>query len=159
MTETSKTNAEPKGPWRPFGHPLHPATAHFPLALLLSTVAWDAVAGWTGDPFWNRMAFWVLVAGLVASVPTLVTGLVEYAALGVEHPASPRANLHLSLVLVAVSLFGASALFRGADVLGEAADPVAALMTSGLGAVVLMVGGWAGADLVYRYGVGVPPEE
>lgn len=155
--ETSKTNAEPKGPWRPLGHPLHPATTHFPVALLLSTVLWDVVAGWTGDPFWDRMAFWVLVAGLAASGLTVITGLLEYAALGVEHPASSRANLHLGLVLVAVSLFGVSALFRGAEVLGEAADPVAAVVAAALGAAVLVVGGWAGADLVYRHGVGVRP--
>lgn len=142
-------------PWRPFGHPLHPATTHFPLALLLSTVVWDAIAGLTGDPFWDRMAFWILVSGLAASVVTLATGLVEYAALRADHPALSRANLHLILVLTGLTLFGASALFRGARVLGEAADPVAAVLTSGAGALVLAVGGWAGAELVYRHGVGV----
>lgn len=156
-SRTSSSRAEPRGPWRPFGHPLHPATTHFPVALLLSTVLWDAAAGVTGDRFWDRMAFWVLVAGLAASGLTLITGLLEYAALGVEHPASSRAHVHLILMLLAVSLFGASALFRGAEVLGEAVDPVAAVVLSALGAAVLVVGGWAGADLVYRYGVGVRP--
>lgn len=155
MTTGPESSGGPKEPWRPFGHPLHPAMTHFPMALLGSTVAWDAVAALTGDPFWSRMALWSLVAGLIAAVPTLITGLIEYAALGLEHPAMSRANLHMMLMLVAVTLFGVSALFRGAEVVGETVDPVVALVASAVAVGVLGVGGWAGADLVYRHGVGV----
>jgi len=125
------------------------------MALLASTVAWDAVAALTGDPFWSRMALWSLVAGLIAAVPTLITGWMEYAVLGLEHPAMSRANLHMMLMLVAVTSFGVSALFRGAEVVGEATDPIVAVVASVVGVGVLGIGGWAGADLVYRHGVGV----
>lgn len=146
-------------PPRPFGHPLHPALAHFPMALLAATPAWDAAAWLSGEPLWSQMAFWSLVAGLAAAVPVLITGLMEYSALGVGHRAAARANLHMTLMSTAVTLFGASALFRGAEVLGGTADLVAGVATAVLGLAALLVGGWAGADLVYRYGVGTDPAD
>jgi uncharacterized membrane protein len=139
---------------RVFGHPAHAALAAFPIALLSVSVVADAAALFTGDPFYWRVSFWAVAAGLVAAVPTAGAGMVDLMALGEDDPAMKTGTTHMSVMVAAVGLFVVDVAVRG-----DAAPPggmalYAALALDGVGAVLLMVGGWYGGELVFGHGVG-----
>lgn len=144
-------------PPRPLGHPLHPATTHLPLGVLAGSVLWDCLALWTGSATWWELAWWSLLLGLAGSVPAVITGLLEYAVLPEGHSGEARARVHMLSALSALALFAGSALLRR-DAPGSGGALPAAISWTGLG--LLALAGWAGADLVFRHGVGTDlPEE
>jgi uncharacterized membrane protein len=131
------------------GHPLHPALAHFPLALWLAAVLWDAVGWWRAEPLWEQMSYWCLALGLAAALPTAATGFVELLSLRSDEPALGTATAHMLIMLTATGLFGASWLVRASG-----GAPAWAFALAAVGAAVVLVGGWLGGTLVYRYGLG-----
>src|SRR5690606_39772835 len=71
-----------------FGHPLHPATVHFPLGLLVGATAVD-VLGWLWPAIDGDAARLMLILGLVAAAPTVATGFLDFLAIARE-PAVER---------------------------------------------------------------------
>lgn len=137
------------------GHPLHPVLTDFPLALLPLALLWDIVALWQGGDFWWKAAFWTLIAGLVAVLPTAVTGFLDYLTLERSSQALRTATSHMLVMLTAVACFAGSAVAHGgpAAVSGGRAAVVLSLAASG--ALLFGMGGWLGGELVYGQGVGV----
>lgn len=136
------------------GLPVHPVTVHFPVALLTTSVLWDGIGLWTGTSLWWALSFYTLAAGLIASVPTLMTGFVEYARLSPDAPSQVTATRHLLLTGSAVCLFLASLLIRSSPDEPAGAQLLGALSCSGVGLLLLTIGGHLGARLVYQFGVG-----
>lgn len=70
-----------------------------------------------------------------------------------QHPAQDTATLHMMWALVAWSLFALSLFLRS----GSAAEHLSLRATAASlgGLAALLVAGWLGGRLVYRYGVGV----
>ncbi|HEY8506635.1 MAG TPA: DUF2231 domain-containing protein [Gemmataceae bacterium] len=134
------------------GHPLHPAMIPFPIAFLTGALATDLAFWGTSDPFWARVSFWLLAAGLVTGAVAAVLGLIDFLTI-------PRAR---NLTVGWVHFLGnAAALVLAAVTLGMRwEDPAAAVLPWGLVltaaiAVLLAVTGWAGGELSYRHRIGV----
>lgn len=127
---------------------------HFPVALLATSLLWDGIGLWTGASVWWTMSFWTLVFGLATAFPAIATGFVEYAQLPSEAPVQSTATWHLMLTGSAVTVFLVSLLVRGEPTQPAGRRLIAALACSGMGLLLLTVGGHLGARLVYRYGVG-----
>jgi len=141
---------------RLYGHPLHPALVHFPIAFWMASLAAEVAVLVTGAECWRLAAWWLLVAGLAMAVPTITAGFVEYSLLSSEHRAFSTAGAHMLTMSFSALCFLASSLVRsGPDF---AAGP-AALACSSLGFLALLPGGWLGGSLVYRFGVGVEPKD
>jgi uncharacterized membrane protein len=137
---------------RLFGHPLHPALVHFPIALWTASLASDGAALATKAAFWGFAAWWSLVSGLAVAALAAVAGFLDYSRLPQTHPAFRAATAH-ALVMTFVALcFLASALLRPGP---GAAAGAAALACSGIGFIALLAGAWLGGTLVYRFGVGM----
>lgn len=131
------------------GHPIHPVLVHFPVALWPVSLLGDIVGLWRGDPLWWQLSFWCLALGLIAALPTIAAGFIDYAWLPNDHPALGTANAHMLLMSSATIAFLVSLLVRG----GPAATTLA-IAFSALGITLLVAGGWLGGTLVYRHGVG-----
>jgi len=64
------------------GAPTHPALVHFPIAGYILAAVFDVIAaigrgtGWGHDAF--VAATWMMTAGLVVSVATALTGLIDW---------------------------------------------------------------------------------
>lgn len=140
-------------PFRPGGHPLHPAIVHLPVALWLVAVAAD-LAGWTTrQAEWWSLGWACLALGVVGGVLAMTTGLMELAALPRGHSAGDVAMRHLSVMVSAWFLFVVSLVARGS--VPVAAPPWWATVVAIAGGAMTVYGGWLGGHLVYRHGVGV----
>jgi len=139
---------------RLLGHPLHPSLVHVPIGLFVGGTLWDGVALWTGRGFWWEAAFWTLALGVASALPAALTGLLDFAEIPDDHPATTRAWQHLSATLLSVSLYGGSLLFRGGTGPPEPGRIGWAVALSFLGLAALAAAGWTGGDLVLRFGRG-----
>jgi len=135
-----------------FGHPLHPAVVHFPVALLLSASAADLalLAGVTSDV---HMGSVLMAGGLVMGLVAMGAGLLDFTKL--EAAVVPHAVRHMTVMGIAwlgyaIALYLRRDAFSGGVTIGSAS--IALSLAS---ALLLSVGGWLGGRLVYTFGAGV----
>lgn len=139
---------------RVLGHPLHTILTHLPIALWVVAVACDALWLRSDHAFWWACAYWSTLAGTILAVPAAVVGFVDYLTIPARDPAYRVATWHLIAAGAAILLFAVSAVFRrGPQPPGE--TPFAAIACGALGLVALVMAGWLGGELVYRFGLGV----
>lgn len=135
------------------GHPVHPMIVFFPVAFLIGAALTDIAYAFSGEFFWARGSYWLLIAGLVTSVLAAATGLRDF--LKIERVRAHAAGwYHLSLNATALVLTLVNLLLRNE---GQAAQAIVpwGLVLSVFVVVGLVVSGWFGAELVYRHKVGV----
>ena len=138
------------------GHPLHQMLIVFPLGLLVTSVAFDAVY-YFGDrnPRWADVAYWMIAAGLVGGLAAAVPGWVDWWAIPRGTRAKAVGLWHgVGNVLGVLGLFGASWWLRRET---PTAPPDLALLLSVGGLAAGGVTAWLGGELVDRLGVGVDP--
>lgn len=134
------------------GHPIHPMLIPFPIAFLVGALVTDVAYLWVEDVFWARVSFWLIAAGLVTGALAAVFGLTDFTTIdrARDHTAG---WIHFLGNLVALILALVNFLIR-------LDDPVAGILPSGLIlsvliASILVVTGWYGGELSYRYKIGV----
>ena len=137
------------------GHPLHPAFVHFPLGILPLVPLWDLLGIVRGEPYWWTIAFWTAVAGVAIAGITLTTGFLDYAALPEDERITRTADRHMYVMLAAGGIFIGRLLAQGGAAPPAGGSSILALALSVVGAVLLLLGGWLGGELVYEHGVGV----
>jgi uncharacterized membrane protein len=136
---------------RIYGHPPHPAMVHLPFGLLAAVPLLDAAVRIGLAPAWDGAARAALDLGLLASIPAVLTGLLDLAALGAGHRGIGTAFIHLTAIGCALCAFGAARLTWDGGPLA------AGLCWAGLAALAL--GGASGGHLVYVDGACAPPEQ
>ena len=142
------------GTW--LGHTVHPLLTDLPIGTWTSALLLD----WLGGKGSERAAERLIAVGLAATVPTVVTGLSEWADSEVGSPPVRRLGLvHAAANSTATLLFAASLAARRRRSRG------AGRLLGLAGAGALGVGGWLGGHLSYAEGIGVdqtafeePPE-
>lgn len=142
---------------RVFGHPLHAVLSDFPLALLGTSLLWDALGAWRNEAVWWAIAFWNMALGLLVALAAAAAGAVDYAAIKERDPALKLASTHMVLMLMAVGLYTTSLLLRGGPSPPAGAVRIAGLTLESVGLILLAAGGWCGGHLVFHHGVGSKP--
>lgn len=136
-----------------FGHPLHPAIVHFPIALLLSATIADLawVAGLTND---THIAAVLIAGGLAAGLVAMGAGMADL--VRIDQAIVPEAMKHVGAVGLAWLGYGV-ALYLRKDTLWASTSAPGALTigVSIASALVLAFGGWLGGRLVYTFGANV----
>jgi uncharacterized membrane protein len=142
--------------WRGLpGHPIHPPLTDATIGIYtFATIA--ALADVTGIS--NNAAthgWWLaLLAGLIATVPTALTGLADW--LGIEWGSElwKTATLHLTAMVSATVFFGLAAIFgHHSFKTGNVAAGPFVLTLVGFG--LLTLGGWLGGTIVFVHGMRV----
>jgi uncharacterized membrane protein len=128
------------GRW--LGHALHPLLTDLPLGMWMSTLTLDLTGGEAARPAASRL----LGLGVLAAVPTAVTGLAEWA---VADEKSQRVGVtHATANSTALALFGASWVARR---VGRHDRGVALALAGGL---LSVWGGYLGGHLTLARKVG-----
>jgi uncharacterized membrane protein len=135
-----------------FGHAIHPILIVFPLGLLATAVVFDAIGWATGSGKWLEISFWMIAAGIIGGLVAALFGLIDWLAIPSNTRAKTIGLWHGLGNVVVVALFGASWLLRWPNPTDPGAFPV---LLSLSGAVLMLVTGWLGGELVERLGVGV----
>ena len=132
------------GTW--LGHALHPVMQLAPLGTWMSAVVLDLVGGEDAEP----AAELLLGTGLLASVPTFVSGWSDYADSTMASERVRRIGIvHAAANGTGALLFASSLMARRKGSLGKGK----LLALAGMGAV--SAGGWLGGHLSYAEGIGV----
>ena len=136
------------------GHPIHTLLVVFPLGLLLTATLFDLWAWGTGNRFWNDLAFYLIVAGVVGGIAAAPFGLVDWLAIPRGTRAKAVGAWHGGGNVLVLALFALSWMLRlgGPDV-----EPTWPLVLALAGAGCALVTGWLGGELVVRLGIGVDP--
>lgn len=151
----------------PFDITLHPATVHFPIALLsLSSVCGLLYIYWQPRPQLATLTWWPMIIGWIGAAVSIGTGLLAQANLPVRSPYTGLLNWHIGTALVTLLTYGGLFYWRwlrrnqkATDQDALLADPrckiwLTILLAGAL--LVLLVSGWSGGRLVYTWGVNVP---
>jgi uncharacterized membrane protein len=138
------------------GHPIHAMLVSIPLTCFIVTFFTDLIYWKTANMMWANMSAWLLTIGLVVSVLVVLAGLIDF--LGDRRVrALGSAWIHglgngLALVLCIFNIF-----IHSRDAYTSVVPD--GLILSGLVVLILAFTSWLGAELVYRHGVGVRPED
>jgi uncharacterized membrane protein len=141
-----------------FGHPVHPVVTHFPMALLPVSFFGDLIGIWTDASFWWSFSFYNLAIGLVLSIPALITGMIDFMAIPQEGAADRVAMRHMTIIITAITLYTGSFFIRFGVEIPSGWRLISSVSLSLLGLIFLLIGGWLGGQLVYRFGVGREPK-
>jgi nitrite reductase/ring-hydroxylating ferredoxin subunit/uncharacterized membrane protein len=132
------------GTW--LGHALHPMLQLAPLGTWMSAVVLDLVGGEDAEPASDLL----IGTGLLASLPTFVSGWSDYADTTVASDSVRRIGIvHAAANGTGALLFAGSLKARR----GGSRGTGKLLALAGMG--VLSLGGWLGGHLSYAEGVGV----
>jgi uncharacterized membrane protein len=136
---------------------IHPATVHFPIALLLAGVVLELYAWWRGRQELVGIAHGILVAGVLTSVVAASTGFLAFYTLPPTHTEEAHTIMywHLWLQVAALVVFASVVLarWRLRERTPSGALRITALVATGL----LIFGSYLGGHLVYRGATGIDP--
>jgi uncharacterized membrane protein len=137
------------------GHPLHPPLTDATIGTytFATIAAFLDVVGITKQN--GAIGWWVaLIIGLILTVPTALTGLVDWLTITWGTPLWRTATLHLTSMLTATVFFGLAAIFgHGGYTHGDVGAGSFVLTLIGFG--LLTIGGWLGGAIVYVHGMRV----
>ena len=135
-----------------FGHPLHPAVVHFPLALLLSATFADLVrvAGLTTD---THVGAILMAGGLATGLVAMGAGLFDFTKL--ETAVVPHALRHMMVMGIAWLGYAIALYLRRDTLTGGTSLSTLSQALSVASALLLLLGGFLGGRLVYTFGAGV----
>jgi uncharacterized membrane protein len=137
------------------GHPTHPPLTDVTIGLYSGAAAF-AVLSAVGVSEENlAVTSWLaLVAGLVVTVPTAVTGLLDWLKIGRGSALWRTATAHLVAMVTATVLFFAAAIIGHGGYVDREVTGGALTLTL-IGFAVLTLGGWLGGTVVFVHGVRV----
>jgi nitrite reductase/ring-hydroxylating ferredoxin subunit/uncharacterized membrane protein len=138
---------------KPLGHPLHPVLVHLPIGLFALSLLFDVASYLMGGVAFVQSAFYTMVLGVVMGLVAAVPGLADWSEIRLDHPGKKTANTHLILNVVAIGLYGVSAILR-LNALSLTASPIPAAVFSLIGMGLIGISGYLGGTLVYSDGIG-----
>jgi len=136
-------------------YPVHPPLTHFAIGAY-TTASLLAVVGAAGGSESNVAKGWwlSLLVGLIGSIPTAASGLVEFVTLRRGHPARPTVIIHLALALLTYPWFIAAILLGHAGYV-HGSVPTGPLALTLTGFAMLTLASIAGGRLVFSHGMRV----
>jgi uncharacterized membrane protein len=137
------------------GHPLHPPLTDATIGMFVLAAGLAIIGKAGGIELAAAKGMWLaLIGGLIAAVPTALTGMIDWLSIEWGSPRWRTATAHLTAMVSAVVLF-ALAAWRQYHGYQHGHVTTAGLILTVCGAVVLTIGGWLGGSLVFVHGTRV----
>jgi uncharacterized membrane protein len=137
------------------GHPLHPPLTDATIGIYTGATVFGVLSALGVSEENLATAWWLaLVLGLIVTLPTALTGFVDW--LGIEWgtPLWRTATLHLSSMLTASVFFLIAALIGHGDYVDKTVSGGSLTLTL-IGFGFLTLGGWLGGAVVFTHGMRV----
>jgi uncharacterized membrane protein len=144
----------------PYGHPFHPILVTIPIGAWVCSLIFDIATqvNNNGSKSLVEASYWLIGIGIVGALLAAVFGLMDL----VRIPRGTRALrfglTHMALNLTVVGVFVGDFLWRHDSYYEDAKVMGGQLALSAIGIGVLLVSGWIGGMLAYRFGVRVSAE-
>ena len=142
--------------WRGLpGHPIHPPLTDVTIGTYtFATIA--ALADVTGvSDSSGAYGWWIaLIFGLIMTVPTALTGLLDWLTITRGTELWKTATLHLTAMVSATVFFALAAIF-GHSSYSHANVSSGAFVLTLIGFALLTLGGWLGGAIVFVHGMRV----
>jgi uncharacterized membrane protein len=137
------------------GHPLHPPLTDVAVGLYTGATAF-AVLSALGISEENLATAWwlALIAGLIVTGPTALTGFADWLVIPRSTPLWRTATLHLTAMVTATVLFLIAAIAGHGDYVDKSIGGGPLVLTL-IGFAILTVGGWLGGAIVFTHGMRV----
>jgi len=138
-------------------HTIHPFLVHFPIALLALCLVFELVAWFSRKPALSQVGWWLQVVGTVGVIVAALSGVVAEASAGTALlRAADTFEWHEQLAFAACAVFAVLLFFRFSSHRALPDGwPRLYLAALAVGVVLVLMTGWVGGELVFRYGVGV----
>jgi uncharacterized membrane protein len=137
------------------GHPLHPPLTDATVGLYTGATAFGVLSALGVAEENLATAWWLaLVAGLIVTVPTALTGLVDWLSITRGTPLWRTATLHLSSMVSATVFFLLAAIVGHGDYVDKSIGGGSLVLTL-IGFGLLTLGGWLGGAIVFTHGMRV----
>lgn len=137
------------------GHPLHPPLTDATIGMY-TLAAGLGVVGALGleDEATSKGMWLALIAGLVVTGPTAVTGLADWLTISRATPLWRTATLHM-VAMLGATVFFALAAWLQYDGYEDGSVTAGGLITVLIGFALLTTGGWLGGAVVFVHGMRV----
>jgi uncharacterized membrane protein len=144
----------------PYGHPLHPALVTVPIGAWVGSVVLDIASRFVNDQATAcHAAWWLLGLGVLGALAAGSIGFFDLIGIAPGTRAWRTGLVHLSCTLSATTLFAIAWLLRRDEPAPADGTSYGYLALSLVALAVLVVGGYLGGELAYRYGVRVADEQ
>lgn len=144
-----------KSHFKILGHPVHPMLVMFPLALLVTSVVYDARYLFTKEEEHAKTSDKLIGIGLVTGLLAGAAGLIDWLAIPKGTRAKRIGFWHGSGNVVMLALYALSWKLRRDE---PQNPPRTALLLSLMGLLLGNVTAWLGGEMVYRLGIAVDEE-
>ena len=137
------------------GHPLHPPLTDVTVGAYTLAAAMAVLSRLGVSEHNTATAWWLaLIAGLVATAPTALTGFVDWLDISRGTSLWRTATLHLGTMLSATIIFAVTAGAGHSDYVSGTVSGGSLVLTL-VGYGVLAFGGWLGGAIVFVHGMRV----
>ena len=138
------------------GHPIHVMLVHFPIALFIMGFVFSLLGKQTEEESLTMAGYYALCSGVLIGLVAGLFGAIDL--IGVyknKRHAFTTGLLHASLNLVVVIVFGVIVYMSYQDYpnIGTASNSL--LLVEALTLILMLVGNYLGAHLIFKYKVGV----
>ena len=141
------------------GHPIHPMLIPFPLALWATSFVVDVLFYFLRHPTLLVIAKFMLAAGCLGAIAAAIAGFIDWLAIN-NGEAKRVANWHARLNVVALVMFAISLFLRMGSYSGLVGRKLTIpFLFSLAGVILIVISGWLGGELVFRYGIGQTRDE
>ncbi|MBE3011605.1 DUF2231 domain-containing protein [Microbispora sp. NEAU-D428] len=146
----------------PYGHPFHPMLVAVPIGAWVASMVFDLASRFAPGPgFLAEGSKWLIAIGVLGALAAAMAGFLDFFAIPAGTPAFRTGLLHMGLNLVITAAYAAGFLWRQAGTGASTAAGAVALgplLLSASSLALLVVSGYLGGKLAYRYGVRVADE-
>jgi uncharacterized membrane protein len=137
------------------GHPLHPPLTDATIGIYTGATIFGVLSALGVSEENTATAWWLLlVVGLVVTVPTALSGLVDWLTISRGTPLWRTATLHLTSMVTATVFFLLAAIVGHGDYVDRAVGAGSLVLTL-IGFGFLTLGGWLGGAIVFTHGMRV----
>jgi uncharacterized membrane protein len=164
QTDVTQRNQQAKQPMSPmagpYGHPFHPILVTIPIGAWVASLVFDIASQVSdnGSPALVEASYWLIGLGVLGALLAALFGLMDLLRIPRGTRALRFGLMHMVLNLTVVGIFIGDFIWRHDSYYEDSRVMGGQIVLSAIAIGLLLVSGWIGGMLAYRFGVRVAAE-